>query len=288
MVGSIPGEPAVHEARALLSFMSESEAERYLSTHAYGRLDALKPLWRRARAAYRRLPPYDGAPPSRRPIDTAFDGVLDTLRRHPPFQRLLAPFGAEFALIEVDKLVAVQMHVCTDVAAFPFRTVAGDDTGALLSLCFPLEQAVPFRMELDNDAKVVNVYTLNRNLGVGDISVRPSPDGALQISIPLALGLNWLHVAEFDNRYFLKDGYHRVWHLRTEGVNFLPSVVTHAPAFADLGIGQGFFPEALLRSDQPPLVRYFFEDELAPLAQLRSTMTVLHVAAERLDIPRML
>src|SRR5260221_7149777 len=99
---------------------------------------------------------------------------------------------------------------------------------------------------------------------------------------------NWGQVTELEGRYFLKNGYHRVWILRNQGDQFVPAIVTKARSVEDIGAGPGFFPPALILSDQPPLVRYFFDDVLAPELRLKSTMKVIRFTAQEFILPRLL
>jgi hypothetical protein len=276
-------------ARALLGFLSEAEARRYFSTEVYGSPDALQHLWQRACSARARLSRPRPARPGLSAIPAGFVSEIERLRAYPPFQLELAPSGAEFQLVEIDQLVAVQTHIYIDDATPPISDGPCEESlSAMLRLCFPLEQRVPFRLEVDNEAKVVTVYTANRNLGAGTLNVRPVQGQALEVTVPLAVGLNWLHVVEFGQRYFLKDGYHRAWRLRRQGIERIPAVVSHATSFAGIGAGPGFLSESLLRSSHPPLFRDFFDNELAPVVQLRSILNVVRVSVEQFSVPRLI
>jgi hypothetical protein len=91
----------------------------------------------------------------------------------------------------------------------------------------------------------------------------------LQQLLDLALPLHarssspYMEVASYRGRWFLRDGYHRSFRLLKQGVWLVPCVVVHAETVAQMGaVGNRFFSQKVLFSEQPPMVTDFLEEEV--------------------------
>jgi hypothetical protein len=72
-----------------------------------------------------------------------------------------------------------------------------------------------------------------------------------------------MEVAFYRDRWFLRDGYHRSFRLLKQGVWLVPCVVVHAETVAQMGaVGNRFFSQKVLFSEQPPMVTDFLEEEV--------------------------
>ncbi len=83
--------------------------------------------------------------------------------------------------------------------------------------------------------------------------------------LPLSLygGSPFFEVAGFRGRWFLRDGYHRAYHLLQAGVDCVPAVVIYARSMEELGAtAPWFFNEEQLFSDRPPQVTDFLDDTM--------------------------
>lgn len=118
----------------------------------------------------------------------------------------------------------------------------------------------PARLEYtvqSSDSSELVLHTGNPNLHWRSASTCPGS--------PLILhgGSPFFEVAEYRGRWFLRDGYHRAFGLMHAGIPQVPAVIVHARTLAELGPTQPwFFPESVLFSARPPLLRDFLEDQV--------------------------
>jgi hypothetical protein len=167
-------------------------------------------------------------------------GVVD-LRHVLAFQRRLV-FAPELRALQVPKQ---------------------EDWPALLSFSFGPARSIEYRMTLherDGQASEFNLQSDNP-----DLQLRSVPDTKVQSSGLFSLygGCPFFEVAEFRGRWFLRDGYHRAYHLLRAGVYCLPAVVIRARAIDEVGATQSwFFNEEQLFSSHPPRVMDFLDDDL--------------------------
>jgi hypothetical protein len=98
-----------------------------------------------------------------------------------------------------------------------------------------------------------------------DLRLRFHPKSSRGELLPLSLygGSPFFEVAEFRGRWFLRDGYHRAYHLLQAGVDRMPVVVIYARSIEELGAtAPWFFNEEQLFSDRPPHVTDFLDDNM--------------------------
>jgi hypothetical protein len=167
-------------------------------------------------------------------------GVVD-LRHVLAFQRRLV-FDPEFELSPVPKQ---------------------EDWPALVSFSLGSARSVAYSMvSRKTDDRGVEFCLQSNN---PDLQLRPvvgaQPDEARPFS--LYGGSPFFEVAEFRQRWFLRDGYHRAYRLLRAGVHRVPAVVIHARTMDEVGATQPwFFNEEPLFSSRPPRVVDFLDDDL--------------------------
>ena len=102
-------------------------------------------------------------------------------------------------------------------------------------------------------------------------------------SMPFELhgGSPFFEVAEYQGRWFLRDGYHRAAHLLRGGIVHVPAVIIRASSLLELGaIGPWFFQEQVLFSAHPPYVSDFLLEPLTQQYTRPRTLKTLRVTIE--------
>jgi hypothetical protein len=282
-------DSVLRAGRALLGFMSEEEAAAFVSSQTAGSWEELRPVWQDARAAYEELPLFEPQPPRLEDLPLEVMEEVDAVRSAPPFQQQFAGKEVRFALVGLEHIVAFQQFVDTQ---FSTETAGrelddNDDLLTKVKLCLPREFNANVNIAVDQATMSASLSSLSRNLNIVGMHAGQVPGQPFALSFLVALGGNWVQVIEFEGRYFLKNGYHRVWLLHNRGDQSVPAIVTKATAVEEIGIGPGFFPPALILSERPPLFRHFFDARLAPELQLKSTMKVITFSANQFVLPRL-
>ena len=91
-------------------------------------------------------------------------------------------------------------------------------------------------------------------------------------------------VTKFQDRYFLRNGYHRVYMLRKNGVRHAACILTEGETYEDTGAAKpGFFPPNLLLSDKPPTFASFFSDQVAPEIRMHPQTKIIRVNVDKTE-----
>jgi hypothetical protein len=153
------------------------------------------------------------------------------------------------------------------------------DWNGLIQIAFPSGIPVICDMVHDVHAKTVTLQSSNPNLHLRVGTDRTSP-------VAVHAGSPFFEVAEYTGRWFLRDGYHRAYHLLQAGVFQLPAVIVRARTLEELGaVHPWFFPEAVLLSEHPPFIGDFLDERLTIEYYRPSTITTLRITMEESVTP---
>lgn len=169
-------------------------------------------------------------------------------------RREMAGLDWFLGVIDLRLLLAFQRRIILDSETHEDPVPAADSWERLMDFCF----AKPAPVLCDavrGDASVL-LRSTNPNL-----HFRITDDSSLPISIHA--GSPFFEVAQYRNRWFLRDGYHRAFRCLQAGVHHLPAVIVRARTLEELGaVHPWFFSEDVLLSALPPRVIDFLNDAL--------------------------
>lgn len=160
------------------------------------------------------------------------------------------------AVVDLRCLVAFQRRLqFDDSLPRPSIPLAGDWAG-LTALTFGPPRVPNCELSLASPHRAI-VGSSDPNLQIRFSASSPVP------ALELDAGSPFLEVAEYQNRWFLRDGYHRAYFLLQANITQVPAVVIHARTPAELGnTHPWFFSNDILFGPQPPRVTDFIEPDL--------------------------
>lgn len=304
--------PAIEQRRLLLGFLREDEAiERLQSSRTVATPDARLDQTGREEAvtdpetAYANLwnAANDSITPSHAFDDSAVEledlpdeaGIaehVDAFVNDPHFRasRGDQPEDSwEIKLVPIETLVAFQPAVTQ--TAYETDLAATESVLDLLEFTLPVDAAplVEDQRIRDNFFSGWQFVTRSPNVHVSGPHHSRS-DGndttIATVSFDLKSNPNFVYVAHFDDRYILKNGYHRVYQLLAAGETHVPAVVIEADTYDETGANQsGFFDRELVMSERPPLLTDY-ETPIAVTISRRTTNRIVRVIAETTDVFR--
>jgi hypothetical protein len=197
-------------------------------------------------------------------------------------QAEMAGLDWSLGVVDLRLLLAFQRRIIIDPDGANCPIPASDDWVGLVDLCFGRPKPIACD-SVRNDASVV-FRSANSNL-----HFRFTGDSSNPIAIHS--GSPFFEVAQYRERWFLRDGYHRAFRCLKAGIFHLPAVIVRAQTVEQLGaVHPWFFSEAVLFSDTPPWVHDFLNDMLvieyhrAPLRKiLRITVEESYTLATETD-----
>ncbi len=277
------------KGRALLGFMDEKDALGFLKTHCEfeGKTDdELLKEWKSAKTVVGSLAKTDLSPEILG-LDAAHKNYLDRLTKAPQFLEAVGQSAWSFKLVEIDKLVCFQKFVDIEYKGKKPEGKEFTDMTKLIEFCLPTEPASrTVGMSYSDAEKSFTLFSQgqdHRIIAPYD-SVDPMSKRRMHGFIT-GWGSRLILVVKFKDRFFLKNGYHRVYELKKNHVKYLPCILLEGRDFVDTGAAKlGFFPQNLLMSDRPPQLIHFFSDQISPVVQLRSMTKVIRIKAEEFPV----
>lgn len=271
---------------SLVGFMNEAEALIHLKRACIPAPNAddatLKADWQAAKS---KLGPAvtNAGTPKLQPIPAAGMLYIQALLTLPwvvaSFPGPLAITAANFHLVEIDPLLAFQLHVDSVRSANRCAGLATPPTlDQMLAICLPTAQpSENFDYQLLGQSAIMKAKTLN---------LRVFEAGIIQGKVAgLTFGpaLPFVLVSRLNNRFYLSNGYHRAIGLRKAGALYMPCLVRDVPNALAVGIKPPnqsgelvTFSEALLSSNDPPTVGHLSRG-CAFDVRLREVSRILHV-----------
>ena len=167
------------------------------------------------------------------------------------------------AVIDLRRLLAFQRRLVFSSGSEVLVTPERHDWPQLISMAIGSQRSTEHVVihDLSEDDRLeIRLHSSNP-----DLRLRFHPKTSRGECLPLSLygGSPFFEVAEFRGRWFLRDGYHRAYHLLQAGVDRVPAIVINARSIEEVGAtAPWFFNEEQLFSDRPPQVTDFLDDHL--------------------------
>jgi hypothetical protein len=167
------------------------------------------------------------------------------------------------AVIDIRRLLAFQRRLVFGCALQAPILPDWNDWPRLISLAIGSQRStehVVIHDRSEDDQLNIRLHSSNPDLRLQLHSTTGQGD-----LLPLSLygGSPFFEAAEFRGRWFLRDGYHRAYHLLKAGVYRMPAVVIYTRSIEELGAtAPWFFNEEQLFSDRPPQVPDFLDDNM--------------------------
>jgi len=187
-------------------------------------------------------------------------------------------------IVDLSTVLAYQKVVSLD--AIEERTSGvEDDADRLFELCLPPPRpAEEIDGTFDRDGKGLTISSENPNLRVSQLQqvARRNGGGNDQlIGYSITFGSSHVHIAEYQGRFYLKDGYHRCYGLLARGVHRIPCVVGTARSFSEVvGAGGGHIGQEHLAGARPPMLADFLDDRVSVRLEQRYLRKVVRIRAE--------
>jgi hypothetical protein len=210
-------------------------------------------------------------------VETAKLAALFTpVLRRADLQQEFVGLDWSLGVVDLRRLLAFQRRLALDPARKLIDMPRERDWPALLSLAAGQPRGTEHTLQVrSTNATSADIVLETSN---PDLHVRVDATSGGDL-LPLSLfgGSPFFEVAEFRGRWFLRDGYHRAFHLLSAGIHAMVAVVVHARSSEDIGANQPwFFSEDVLFSTRPPRVADFLSADLTvSYPRPRLTKTIL-------------
>lgn len=177
---------------------------------------------------------------------------VEALTQDQIFRQAFAQQAVQFAMVRPEKLVALQVHVK------PRADVPPSDNNEFLKFMLPNHWDIP--AELSFVPPLGPIHILSSNPVLQGIKLElDAKAGKVLMSPPQHINL--VQVVSLGGRYYLRNGYHRVFDCLASGVTSIPALIIPGIQPNDLQIGgNGFTATYVMTMPRPPLVADFMTD----------------------------
>jgi len=155
----------------------------------------------------------------------------------------------------------------------------------LFSLCLPAAAAqLQVPASLDQDGRGVSLASSNPNLRIIGAQLA-QVNGSPFIGFNLGFGSNFVQVVEYQDRWFIRDGYHRCYGLLRLGIGCVPALFIRAQEVGQLGWNAtSFFRWDVIYGPRPPFLVDFLDDDVAENTQRPVAGKVIRITAQEFGI----
>jgi hypothetical protein len=175
-------------------------------------------------------------------------------------QQALASYpGASFQVVEIDPLLAFQFHILKNHSDDHCSGLGlGPSIADLLPICLPT--AAPqenIRISPQGQSFLIAADSLNfRIVAQGWFQAEN------RVGIQFGIGLPFVHVARWNGRCYLTNGFHRALGARIRGAGRIPCLFRDVATPEEIGIRSDgtTFSVDLLNSSDPPTLGHFTRD----------------------------
>ena len=250
--------------------------------------------WRAANDVYAELEKTEAGfadDTRRRPVERALKPLVRRLEQNPWFRDSFDNLPYSVERVELDRLVASQIHVERAFTRQFLARLASMSEEELFHFCLPVDQPQPpvTVTRLSGDRYVFTSPSTDFRSHSPRLFrpeefpnlVSSGPISAL-VGIAVGFGSNFLSAVRSDKRVCLQNGYHRAYALRCAGLKYAYCVVEDVTRKDELKLTADDTvaedPEFYFSSRRPPLIKDFFDRRLAKKMRIRSMQN--HVEVE--------
>ncbi|HVH67197.1 MAG TPA: hypothetical protein VM716_04965 [Gemmatimonadales bacterium] len=258
-------KPRVRPSLMLAAFFQEQEVRQLLAgrgVHTPGEIDQRIEEWKRGRQLLERSPDWAAAacPEVLEPPAQLADRVAE-LSQTDAFRSTVEGLPHRIAVVSLGQLVAFQFTVDKPYCD-TFTVAAGRTVEDIATITLP--KAPPkCSVNVGRDQAGFVLSAPGPNLRVAAMEFQASEGGPLRMTVDFTLGSPFVQVAEFGGRMILRNGYHRVVSLLTQGVSHAPVILLQCGDYGQTGAaGPGFFAPHIVMGPKPPLLKHY----LSPFA----------------------
>lgn len=204
------------------------------------------------------------------PVIEGDRNILDAVAARPELQADFPDVPWRVEMVDLMRIQAVQKFVYADEL---LPETSAPSLEELVSICMPTGQpSPPMAMAMAPDGDGFTVTSPSPNMRVIAAQTYPSlaaaaphlpPRQVQAVTFLLGTPSSYVQVAQFQGRYFLRDGNHRAAGFLRAGITQVPAVVIESPTFQHVAPLPGMFDCETVISGQPPLVADLWDSTVA-------------------------
>jgi hypothetical protein len=184
--------------------------------------------------------------------------------------------GWHISIVDLSRVCAAQPHINTSMATQRVEGLEPQNLVSLATVSLPVSAPSAFPVAFDPSKNTWIFSSANPNLRVvGRFSGQVQP-GQNAFGFIVGISGSFLSVAVYQNRYLLRDGYHRAFGFLSRGINRVPAFVREFVSYEELALPAGMLSQDAFLGERPPTLRDYLDEEVSAEIQVPQTQkTVL-------------
>lgn len=282
------------QVRTLLAWLPQQEAINTLLGHMPAPAEDTAPhrlKWENAQRALQQRNDYALDVPQLGSISPDMQAAADIFRQRADVNATFQGLDWSLGITDLNSVLSFQKLVVLEHAVDRANAVVINDPKSLFSFCLPdLANEATVPGALDADQRAITFSSLNPNLRIGGHAViemdaaaaaGQPPTRQKVVGFTINFGAQFIQVAEYNGRWFVRDGYHRCYGLLRRGIHQIPCVFIRARSFPELvPNAEAFLPYEILFGDRPAFLRDFLDDSVSATVARMATRKVIRISAE--------
>ena len=267
----------LRRAKVLAGWLSENEGPLYLTNR---RADLVTDEHRQrvaaARAAVMARPEGIDQTNLLSEVPASLNNYINAFWANPATE----PFRAEgwvVAIADLTRVCAVQPLIFVDHAAERVATVDRNDIQAIAAVTLPNTNATSLAVAYDPTKQVWVFSSANPNLRILGNFNAELPGGLKGFGFAVGVGTSFVQVARYQNRFLLRDGYHRAFGLLSAGVTHAPVLTRDFQTFPQLNLPAGLLDQDEFLGARPPQLPDYLNDAFSAEVEFPATEKVVLV-----------
>jgi hypothetical protein len=268
----------------LLGHCEEDQARELLQANGLDERtsEEMMEKWERAQSRVQKLPPFEEGVAARALTGQETPAEVKHVMEQPDYKAAFPEGVWSAAWVEIRKIIPIHPNVDVDYAeSLGDATLDSADPASAVKLCFHLKSPTGFHVRVDESQKAMTVSGVNPSLEVVGLQYSQQGEkGPVLVSFMISPRPNTVAIAYEGGRYFLLNGYHRVYRLLCAGFSHVPCMVREGG-----GYGGGFFYDEVLAAPRPPLFPDFVDPTLGIMVPFRAVQRVVRLRPDEYFIP---
>lgn len=252
-------------ARALIGWLSDEHAANLFHGGQGGIVltDEEREFLRSAREHIRKRARFSEHEEAVSPIPEELADYIKALRETPRFE----PYrneGWDFKLVDITKVRALQPQIFVNESKKRVSRVRVEDMKSIAEITIPVPSKTQMPAQFDQIRNAWVFSSRNPNLRVAGHFAAEAQQGMNVFGFMVEIAVSLMQVAKIENKYVLRDGYHRALGLLEAGITNLPALVREFGAYDDLGLpAAALLPRQLYMGERPPVIADYIDDAVS-------------------------
>jgi hypothetical protein len=258
--------PRLHTKRVLVAYMDDQEKRNLLLGRSplpgedLAQIEQSIAQYNTARTSRPRYVPTN-------PIVSEDNPILDKIRTRPDIINVFTPAGLSWRAVMIDLKQILSFQPIVRVDDLDERVMAASkDPDSLLQLCFPPNVQMEASFETSEQGHTIVTSSPNLTYVPAQLPAQIGGQPVPALAFVPQFNFNFLNVAHYQGRYFIRDGYHRTAGLlrnNAEPQVIIPCILVETQTLNQTGWRPGMIAEAVLLSDHPPYVSDFWDEAVS-------------------------